>query len=175
MLEHIQSPFEFLLQLKEANGGSGMIYIEAPRFDWICEHRAWFNIFYEYVNYFRISDFYRMFGAVVEGGSLFGQQYLFVVAELATLKQPELDVNDCVAFPQDFTNSIAMQAGSGPAAVWGGASRGVIFSLLKARAGQHISNCSPISTWQQVRRLLSTGLLVRFAVGRFGDTACMGQ
>jgi nucleoside-diphosphate-sugar epimerase len=161
VLEHIQNPFEFLLQLKEANGGSGRIYIEAPRFDWICEHRAWYNIFYEYVNYFRISDFYRMFGTVIESGSLFGRQYLFVVADLATLKQPELDVNDCVAFPQDFTSSITKQTGSGPAAVWGGAAKGVIFSLLKVRAGQHISTVIDINPAKQGKYLPSTGLLVR--------------
>ena len=113
------------------------------------------------MNYFRISDFYRMFGTVVESGSLFGRQYLFVVAELATLKQPELEVNDCVAFPQDFTNSITKQTGSGPAAVWGGASKGVIFSLLKARAGQHISAVIDINPAKQGKYLPSTGLLVR--------------
>jgi nucleoside-diphosphate-sugar epimerase len=161
VLEHLQNPFDFLLQLKESNGGRGRIYIEAPRFDWICEHRAWFNIFYEYVNYFRISDFCRMFDTVVESGSLFGRQYLFVVADLATLKQPELDVNDCVAFPQDFTNSITKPTGSRPAAIWGGASKGVIFSLLKARAGQHISTVIDINPAKQGKYLPSTGLLVR--------------
>ena len=80
VLEHIPNPFEFLLRLKEANGRKGRIYIEVPCFDWICEHCAWFDIFYEHVNCCRISDFYRMFGSVVEvGRSVVDKQmaYLF--------------------------------------------------------------------------------------------------
>ena len=107
VLEHIHNPVEFLLQLKKANGGSGRIYIEVPRLDWICKHRAWFDVFYEHVNYFRISDFYRIFGTVVESGSLFGGQYLFVVAELETLRAPRRDANDCVVFPHSFADAIA--------------------------------------------------------------------
>jgi len=72
VLEHIQDPLQFLLRLKEANGGSGRIYIEVPCFDWICEHRAWFDVFYEHVNYFRLSDFLSMFGTIYESGRLFG-------------------------------------------------------------------------------------------------------
>src|SRR5665647_850115 len=106
VLEHIQDPFNFLLQLKEANGGSGKIYIEVPCFDWICEQRVWFDIFYEHVNYFRISDFYRMFGTVIESGRLFGGQYMYVVAELATLRKPEINSKDCVIFPKDFTHNL---------------------------------------------------------------------
>jgi hypothetical protein len=163
VLEHIQNPFQFLLQLKDANGGSGRIYIEVPRFDWICEHRSWFDIFYEHVNYFRISDFYRMFGTVVESGQLFGGQYLFVVADLATLKQPLIDLKDCVVFPKNFTDSIVKPSrrGSGHAAIWGGASKGVIFSLLKARAGEHIRTVIDINPAKQGRYLPSTGLLVQ--------------
>jgi hypothetical protein len=105
VLEHIRNPFDFLVQLKEANGG-GLIYIELPRFDWICEDRAWFDVFYEHVNYFRISDFHRMFGKVIDSGSIFGGQYLYVVGDLATLRTPKIDEADRVKFPTDFTDKI---------------------------------------------------------------------
>ena len=158
VLEHVQDPFSFLFQLKEANGGSGKIYIEVPCFDWICEHRAWFDIFYEHVNYFRISDFYRMFGTVIESGSLFGGQYLYVVAELASLRPPVLDFQNCVVFPKDFTHNIT---GPSQAAIWGGASKGVIFALLKARADQPIQTVIDINPAKQQKYLPATGLLVR--------------
>jgi hypothetical protein len=163
VLDHIQNPFQFLTQLKEANGGRGKIYIEVPRFEWICEHRAWFDVFYEHVNYFRISDFHRMFGTVVDSGSLFGGQYLFVIGDLATLREPRRDSMDGVAFPQDFTEKIVKPAGgrSGPAAIWGGASKGVIFSLLKARAGERIGTVIDINPAKQGKYLPATGLLVR--------------
>ena len=35
VLEHIQNPLQFLQGLRTANGGSGLIYIEVPCFDWI--------------------------------------------------------------------------------------------------------------------------------------------
>lgn len=163
VLEHIQDPFTFLSQLKEANGGGGRIYIEVPCFDWICTHRAWFDIFYEHVNYFRISDFDRMFGTVLESGRLFGDQYLYIVADLATLRKPDSQAADPVAFPQDFTHSLAtpLPAESGRTAIWGGASKGVIFALLKARSGQPVSAVIDINPAKQGKYLPSTGLLVQ--------------
>jgi SAM-dependent methyltransferase len=165
VLEHIHNPYEFLLQLKEANGGGGRIYIEVPLLDWICEHRAWFDIFYEHVNYFRISDFYRMFGAIVESGRLFGGQYLYVVAELSTLRMPEIDPMDRIEFPQDFARTLSGErAAPSRAAIWGGASKGVIFALLKARAGQHIDTVIDINPAKQGKYLPATGMLVQSAV-----------
>src|SRR3546814_9608010 len=61
------------------------IYIEVPCFDWIVEHSAWFDVFYEHVNYFRLADLRAMFGTVHEAGHLFGGQYLYIVADLSTL------------------------------------------------------------------------------------------
>ena len=109
VLEHIQDPVSFLHQLKTANGGNGKIYIEVPCFDWICEHKAWFDIFYEHVNYFRLADFKRMFGEVIESGKVFGGQYLYVIAELSSLRIPVIDMNNRVNFPSDFTNNLTEQ------------------------------------------------------------------
>ena len=104
VLEHIADPVSFLDTLKNANGGAGRIYIEVPCFDWICNHKAWFDIFYEHVNYFRLSDLKRMFGEINECGVLFGGQYLYVVAELSSLHSPQYDPDDAVIFPLDFTD-----------------------------------------------------------------------
>lgn len=163
VLEHVQDPVEFLLQLKQANGGSGKIYIEVPCLDWICQHRAWFDIYYEHVNYFRLADFHRMFGTVIESGRLFGNQYLYVVAELDSLRKPEMDSNDRVAFPEDFMRGINLpgQESRGQAAIWGGASKGVIFALLKSRAGQPVSTVIDINPAKQGKFLPSTGLRVQ--------------
>jgi hypothetical protein len=151
------------LQLKLANGGSGRIYIEVPCFDWICERKSWFDVFYEHVNYFRISDFFRMFGKVVESGRLFGDQYLYVVAELDTLKEPKLDTDDVVVFPKNFLASLNEPglAESVQSAIWGGASKGVIFALLKDRVGQPVKTVIDINPAKQGKYLPSTGLLVQ--------------
>lgn len=162
VLEHIQNPIGFLEQLKITNGGSGRIYIEVPCFDWICEHKAWFDVFYEHVNYFRLKDFKRIFGEVVESGRLFGGQYLYVIAELASLKTPVIDPNDRVDFPGDFDGNIKEQnrTEQNRTAIWGGASKGVIFALLKARAGQPVSTVIDINPAKQGKFLPGTGLLV---------------
>lgn len=161
VIEHIRDPYQFLVDLREANGGTGLVYLETPIFDWICEHRAWFDVFYEHVNYFRLSDFHRMFGTVLESGTLFGGQYLYVVADLASLRPPRIDPADRVRFPPDFTHSLcAHSVASGPSAIWGGASKGVIFALLKGRHGQPVRSVVDINPAKQGKYLPATGLLV---------------
>src|SRR5450830_337743 len=101
VLEHIDNPLDFLDKLK-GQGVEKSIYIEVPCFDWICEHKSWVDIFYEHVNYFRLSDFERMFGKIFESGHLFGGQYLYIVADLASLRVPQFDADSSVDFPDDF-------------------------------------------------------------------------
>ena len=164
VLEHIQDPVEFLMELKDANGGGGKIYIEVPCFDWICEHRAWFDIFYEHVNYFRISDFHRTFDVVYESGVLFGGQYLYVVADLSSIKYPELDDNSRARIPDNFLSSLTDSYGLEPGdevVVWGGASKGVIFSLLKQRAGLDIRTIIDINPAKHGKYLPASGLQVQ--------------
>ena len=164
VLEHIQDPVGFLMKLKDANGGGGKIYIEVPCFDWICEQRAWFDIFYEHVNYFRLSDFHRMFGIVYESGHLFGDQYLYVVAELSSLKHPEFDEEARVTFPNNFMSGLAdsYDVGQGrEVVVWGGASKGVIFSLLLQRAGLGVDAVIDINPAKQGKYLPASGLQVQ--------------
>lgn len=109
VLEHIPNPYDFLCQLRDANGGGGLIYIEVPCFDWILRKRAYFDIFYEHVNYFRLSDFDRMFDRVIKKERFFGGQYLCVVADLASLKEPVIDVLDTVVSPQIFFTNHTLQ------------------------------------------------------------------
>jgi hypothetical protein len=163
VLEHIRDPYEFLSQLLNANNGEGRIYIEVPCFDWICNRRAWFDVFYEHVNYFRLSDFHRMFGSVIESGRLFGGQYLYVVADLASLRRPTIDLTDRADFPDNFTAGLAepKRAETGQVAIWGGASKGVIFSMLKERMGQPVNVVIDINPAKQGRYLAATGLVVR--------------
>ena len=162
VLEHIQDPIDFLELLKNSNGGTGRIYIEVPCFDWICERRAWFDIFYEHTNYFRLNDFRRMFGEIVECGRIFGGQYLYVIAELSSLRIPSYDSSDAVNFPNDFIRQIDLPIGleTNSIAVWGGASKGVIFSLLKSRAGHLIDKVIDINPAKQGKYLAGTGIQV---------------
>ena len=161
VLEHIQDPCSFLTHLRDSNHGSGRIYIEVPCFEWICRHRAWFDIFYEHVNYFRMGDFLRMFSDVAESGLIFGGQYIYVVAELASLRRPIRDASDPVLFPQDFLRTLHNPgAAHTSCAVWGAASKGTIFALMKQRMGQPVTSAIDINPAKQGKYLAVTGLRV---------------
>lgn len=162
VLEHVQNPVDFLAGLRDANDG-GLIYIEVPCFKWILKVRAWFDIFYEHVNYFMLEDFSRMFGRILERGHLFGGQYLYVVADLATLRSPVSSSADRVDFPDDFlamANSQTARRNEGPSAVWGAASKGVIYSLLRERCGDPVDMLIDINPAKCGKFVPATGLRV---------------
>lgn len=164
VLEHIPDPLAFLREIAKANQG-GQIYIEVPCFDWILEHKAWFDVFYEHVNYFRLNDLRSLFGTVHEAGHLFGGQYLYVVADLATLREPPAGWEPA-RLPQDFTGSIEravdiIRAAPGQgAAIWGASSKGVIYSLFLQRVGVAVDHVVDINPDKQGRFLPLSGLRV---------------
>lgn len=166
VLEHVQDPIGFLSTIRDANGGRGKIYIEVPCFDWICERRAWFDIFYEHVNYFRIADFRRIFGVVHECGHVFAGQYLYAVADLATLRSPVYAEPDGFEFPNDFLDTVAKHAEklksgrTAGSAIWGGASKGVIFALFMERAGARVDVVVDVNPAKHGKYLPGTGLRV---------------
>ncbi|GAB5511104.1 MAG: class I SAM-dependent methyltransferase [Hyphomicrobiales bacterium] len=161
VLEHVEDPVSFLFELAAANGNQGLIYIEVPCFDWIVENKAWFDVFYEHVNYFRLDDFKRIFGRLAHADRAFGGQYLRIIGDLSTLQRPSYDASHAVQFPSDFLGSITQVTGSTPpAAVWGGASKGVIFSLFLERAGCTVERIIDINPAKQGHYLPGTGLRV---------------
>lgn len=164
VLEHIPDPVGFLAGIRDANGGRGQIYVEVPCFDWIREHRTWFDVFYEHVNYFRITDFTRMFGAIRSIGHCFGGQYIGLVADLASLRDPGPDRGPAVAVPHDFLGSlrgsIAADAALQEVAVWGGSSKGVIFSAIRQRLGHAVTHLIDVNPAKQGRHIPVTGLRV---------------
>jgi SAM-dependent methyltransferase len=164
VLEHMQDPVRFLHAIADANNGKGLIYIEVPCLDWIRESRAWFDIFFEHVNYFRLSDFQRIFGRVVESGRLFGEQYLYVVADLASLKDPTAGPGDAISFPHDFAagiaacREVALASPDKRIAIWGASSKGVIFSNYMNRAGVRLDLAIDMNPAKQQRYVAATGL-----------------
>lgn len=164
VLEHICNPYDFLCQLREANGNQGLIYIEVPCFDWICSHGTWYDLFYEHVNYFRLEDFYKMFSRIKSIGRIFGEQYLYVIADLSSLTEPVNSVNSTFCLPPNFFNSmikIGDRVEDGPICVWGAGSKGVIFSLLLQRLGKKVNLVIDVNPSKQGKFLPVTGLEVK--------------
>lgn len=160
VLEHISNPVGFLRQIAKANGGEGLIYIEVPCFEWICRRRAWYDIFYEHVNYFRIRDFQRIFAGIIGSGHIFGGQYFYIIANLKNLRDPIIDKNDRVKFPNPFYRSGSNSDISQGSVIWGGASKGVIFSLLEMRQGKTFRFAIDINPAKQGKYLPGSGLRV---------------
>jgi SAM-dependent methyltransferase len=173
VLEHVPDPYRFLWHLRQSNKGSGLIYIEVPCFEWICQHRAWFDIFHEHVNYFRLNDFRRMFSDIIDCGNIFGGQYIYVVAELASLTRPTRDTSDPITFPRDFLRTLRNPDSplGFSSCIWGGASKGTIFALMKRRIGEPVTRVVDINPAKQGKYLAVTGLRVQAPVDALKELA----
>lgn len=170
VLEHIADPVAFLTSVLETNGKKGIVYIEVPSFEWICRHGAWFDIYYEHVNYFSLYDFHSMFGIVHDIRYIFNGQYIAVVADLASLRMPVYSDSCRAEIPEDFSssmkkcidllntrNSSGNNKGFG---IWGGASKGTMFSLFMQRAGLYTGKVIDINPAKQGKYLPCSGLRV---------------
>jgi hypothetical protein len=163
VLEHVQNPVGFLQAIAAKADPGTLIYIEVPCFDWICEARAWFDIFYEHVNYFRMHDFHNMFGRVLYSDRGFDGQYLRVICDLSTLRNPTCQPDTAVRFPEDFMHGVQQEVRTTKGAqrvIWGGASKGVIYTLMCQRAGCPVHRVIDINPAKQGRFLALTGLEV---------------
>ena len=168
VLEHIPNPYNFLASIKETNKG-GLIAIEVPSLEWIMEKNSWWDIFYEHVNYFRLSDFDAMFGKIHVKTTVFGGQYILILADLDTLRPPSIGISGRVRFPEDFSSRIsrdidrikrACAEQSRPCVIWGAASKGVIFSLFMQRSGSAPNAVFDINPRKQGRYLACSGIRV---------------
>lgn len=130
-LEHIKDPFSFLHLIAKANNYNGKIYIEVPTFDWISERSSFWDITYEHCNYFTevtLSSFFEK----SQTGKLFGEQYIYIIAELADLKDKIIEIEN-LKIPQifmfnekvGFYNQFLLKLES--VAIWGGATKSLLF------------------------------------------------
>ena len=113
-------------------------------------------------------DIERLFGTVHEVGHSFAGQYLYVVADLATLRAPRRPADDVFALSPGFLSAIdesrerlRANGDASARAIWGGASKGVIFALLMERAGVRIETVVDINPAKQGSYLAATGLRVQ--------------
>lgn len=167
VLEHIPNPLHFLRLIANANGGRGLIYVEVPCFDWIMSNHAWFDVFYEHVNYFRLSDFHRIFGHIIDSGHLFGGQYMYAIANLSSIREniPAADPAG-IDFPADFTRALdalaadALVARTRRRVIWGAAAKGVMFSHHLGLRGVRFEAAIDINPSKQGRFLATTALAV---------------
>lgn len=136
VLEHIQYPLEFLHDIGKAVDYNAIVYIEVPSFEWIIQHEAFWDIFYEHCNYFTRASLAGLFEKS-DHGFLFNNQYQYIIAHLKDLKtQPT-----CYSFDKNcmdrlskfkklieyYRNRVIDRAGM---AIWGAGAKGVTFANL---------------------------------------------
>lgn len=133
VLEHIQDPYKFLCNLKEVSKNDSLIYIEVPSLEYINENCTFFDFYYEHVNYFRKIDFINMFNNILVIDRFFDNQYIYLVAELSSLKLP-IKTEDFVLnknFLSKFEYCInIIKNTKSKTIIWGCSSKGVIFSIF---------------------------------------------
>lgn len=160
-LEHVAEPLQFLHQIAQANGHRGKIYIEVPTFDWIVEHEAVEDIFYEHCNYFTIETLSNLF-RTSHTGTLFGGQYIYLVAHLSELHRPEQIPAARNRGYQSVFDHVRQRyqqlaQASEHTAIWGAGAKGSTFLNLVDAQGQHIRLVVDINPRKQGHFVGGTG------------------
>lgn len=152
VIEHIQNPYNFLYNLKKINKDHGLIYIEVPNLDYINKNNSFFDIYYEHVNYFRMTDLKNMFDNILETGICFDGQYMYIVAELGSFKTPK-KTDDFIFDNNIFTklnNSIdIIKKSISKNIIWGCSLKGVIFSIFLYKNNIKVDYFVDISPYKQ--------------------------
>ncbi len=148
VIEHIHRPFVLLSSLRNLASAARpcQVLIETPCFEWILEHKAWHDVFYEHCNYFTagaLAHLMRRAGlARVVVDRVFGGQYLLASAEVnhdgATEVCPPPEAAAVAAMAQAFGRTLDDYArrwrrrlgAQTPFALWGAAAKGVTFAAI---------------------------------------------
>ena len=161
-LEHIEDPFTFLHRIAKATSSRAKIFIEVPSFEWIFEKRAFWDIFYEHCNYFTLESMAGLFEKSQQG-LLFNNQYMYLVADLNSLREQVVPINtvrfnfeafkmiNLLKFYKEFVQSHPGLL------VWGAGAKGATFVNLVDPKREYISYLVDINPEKQERYVAKTG------------------
>jgi len=141
VLEHISNPYSILKKIQSICSESSHIYIEVPNFDWVLENQEFNEISFEHVNYFTLNSLSEIFNKkILRSGTLFNDQYIYVIAKLSDLSNDYLNTYNSACNWTDldlrgiFKNYLLrlqdlckLAKGFESIYIWGGATRAVLF------------------------------------------------
>ncbi len=149
VLEHIPDPISFLRTIVSATAELGPFpcYFEVPDLDWILRNEAFTDFCYEHCNYFTVGSLEQALLVAgfdpVSSGAGFGGQYLWVEAWAGTgaqrstaaggelaFRMREYGLDEHVRIEQQRRRLARWKADGATVALWGMATKGVIFALL---------------------------------------------
>jgi 2-polyprenyl-3-methyl-5-hydroxy-6-metoxy-1,4-benzoquinol methylase len=142
-IEHIPNPRDFIRYIAAFVKQRGIkLFLETPDVNWILKSIAFEDLFYEHCSLFSPSSMRYLlaeFGLSCSIESVYGGQYMWIEAESADIqsKAEAVDVDLVNGFTNNLGKNLAewttrtrQMSREGPLAIWGGASKGVTFSLL---------------------------------------------
>ena len=158
-LEHISNPFGFIQTVAKANNYKGKIFIEVPTFEWIVAHLATEDIFYEHCNYFTLDTLQMLFKKST-GGHFFNGQYIYVIADLADVKD-DLEKRNIQPYDVKFKERIEtyknMIRKPGSTAIWGAGAKGSTFLNLIDKGADQVKCVIDINPKKQHKYIGGTG------------------
>jgi 2-polyprenyl-3-methyl-5-hydroxy-6-metoxy-1,4-benzoquinol methylase len=158
-LEHISTPFRFIQTIAAANKHKGKIYIEVPTFEWILKYNATEDIFYEHCNYFTLATL-KMFFTKSIGGHFFNGQYIYVIADLADVKE-KLEVKVVEPYEVKFKDRIEeygqLISNLKNIAIWGAGAKGSTFLNLLDKRNEKVKCVIDINPKKQHQYIGGTG------------------
>ena len=160
-LEHIAQPYEFLCAIAKANRNQGQIYIEVPTFKWIVKNQAFEDIFNEHPNYFTPESLRNIFRKCVDG-ELFEGQYMYVIADLSSIKPQDqiacdTDFQDALQITKKVEQYQQMVTSLPNAAIWGAAAKGCTFANMMDQDARYLKCAIDINPVKQGKYLGGTG------------------
>ena len=160
ILEHIQTPVDFLHAVAEACGYKGKIFIEVPDFNWIIRNKSFWDIFYEYCNYFTFESLGSLFKNP-EQDSLFNGQYMYLLADLDGLQMDARPTQlDCTHHGNIFQTQLEKYRifvkDRQELLIWGAGAKGVTFVNLVDPDREYISFLVDINPQKQNKYIAKT-------------------
>ena len=142
-LEHIEDPLNFLHSIARSCSYSGSVYIEVPDFNWTVDNGAFWDVCYEHCNYFTLDSIGGMFKKSKQG-HLFGGQYMYILADLADLKEHSNGSSNCRDYSSNnlrdvfgkYCDKIESMYGL---ILWGAGTKGVLLANLADPFKTHVS------------------------------------
>ncbi len=179
VLEHIDQPRRFINLLRDAipDDQFPTLYFEVPSFDWITEHIAFWDVFYEHCNYFTafsIGNLLKSCGFEIEAiEHSFAGQYLSIDARPSKVVEAEANTGttekpDYRRLAADFKkrmeglqSSILDQYRQGEKiAIWGAAAKGCTFLNQLELTTEIVSKVIDINPRKQGNYIAGTGQLI---------------
>jgi SAM-dependent methyltransferase len=187
VMEHIPAPVAFLRQLHDAVAvcGSVPLFVEVPDAPWILRNRAFWDFCYEHCNYFSARSLARVLQnagfAPRATRAAYGDQYRWMEAGIGPVADncagPDL-ARELDSYQRAEARMVraararlsGIRHAGGAVALWGMATKGVIFSILVDPEGTILDACVDVNTNKQGcfvpltgRRIDAPGALAGFA------------